>query len=92
MLLEELEPFKEDFVISGENAGLHLLLRGKGRSTEKELIKKAEEVGVKVYGLSGAFVSQKESGGEAAIILGYGGLSDAEIQQGIERLKKAWLS
>ena len=92
LLLEELEPFKEDFVISGENAGLHLLLRGKGRSTEKELIKKAEEVGVKVYGLSGAFVSQKESGGEAVIILGYGGLSDAEIQQGIERLKKAWLS
>ena len=92
LLLEELEPFKEEFVISGENAGLHLLLRGKGRITEKELIQKAEEVGVNVYGMSGAFVSQKEPESETVIILGYGGLSDAEIQQGIERLKKAWLS
>lgn len=92
LLLEELEPFRKSFRIHGENAGLHLLLEAKGDITEKELIARAENVGVKVYGLSEAFVDCREYVERNTIILGYGGISGEEIKQGIASLKKAWLS
>ena len=38
LLLAGLEPFKKQFVISGEDAGLHLLLTAKGNVTEQELL------------------------------------------------------
>ncbi|MBQ7920552.1 MAG: PLP-dependent aminotransferase family protein [Lachnospiraceae bacterium] len=90
LLLEELEPFRKNFEITGENAGLHILLTAKGSGMEKELIHSAENEGIKVYGLSESSIE-----GEAdrkTIILGYGGLTEEEIIQGMERLKKAWLT
>ena len=40
LLLAGLEPFKKQFVISGEDAGLHLLLTAKGNVTEQELLER----------------------------------------------------
>lgn len=91
VLLEALEPFKGQFQISGESAGLHILLKTKGKGSEKELIQRAEQVGIKVYGLSEAFVDDAEDVQGKTVILGYGGLSVEEIRHGIEKLKKAWL-
>ena len=51
-LLEGLEPFQKKFRISGEDAGLHLLLTAKGNVTEKELLDAAAAENVKVYGMS----------------------------------------
>ena len=48
LLLEELAPFEKKFTVSGENAGLHLLLTAKEPMREKELTERAEEQGVKV--------------------------------------------
>ena len=92
LLLEELEPFKESFDITGENAGLHILLTAKGKYTEKELIHSADNEGIKVYGLSESSVEGENEAERKTVILGYGGLSEEEIIQGIVKLKKAWLS
>ncbi len=91
LLLELLEPFRKDFVITGENAGLHLLLSSKRNIAEAELIEKAAGQGVKVYGLSDSLVKKEEQSQSHTVILGYGGLKKEEMEQGIEALKKAWL-
>lgn len=95
LLLEELQPFKKFFHISGDHAGLHLVLTGKKGQKEEELIEKAEKLGVRVYGLSQNMVETDgaEAGRESAgtVLLGYGGLSLEQIQEGITLLKKAWM-
>ena len=92
LLLQELVPFRRKFKISGENAGLHLLLTCRDAGvTEEELIKNAASHGVKVYGLSDAFVEEEGSYTAATVLLGYGGVKKEEIAVGIEKLKQAWL-
>ncbi len=91
LLLEELEPFKEHFEISGENAGLHVLLKAREKWREEVLLDAAEKEGVRVYGLSDALVASIDDVEQTTIILGYGGISEEEIREGIVRLKKAWL-
>lgn len=91
LLIELLEPFRKDFSITGENAGLHLLLTSKRRVTEDRLIEAAAKQGIKVYGLSDSLVNNGEHQQSYTVILGYGGLAPEEIEKGIEALKKAWL-
>lgn len=92
LLLEGLKPFQKHFQISGEHAGLHLLLTAKGQVSEEELIKRAAAKGVKVYGLSDSLVdSESRKYEKAAVLLGFGGLTDGQIAEGIKKLQEAWL-
>jgi GntR family transcriptional regulator/MocR family aminotransferase len=93
IMLECLSPLKKYFDISGEDAGLHLLITVKEayekNLSEKELIEKAAAEGVKVYGLSDSLVDAKIY--RSTLLLGFGGLDKDSIVNGIEQLKKAWL-
>ena len=89
LLLAELEPFKKAFTISGEDAGLHLLLTAKGDVTEAQLLSAATEAGVKVYGMSENMVETDAT--KATILLGFGSVSEPEMKEGLHRLQKAWL-
>ncbi len=91
LLLELLKPFEEEYVIAGENAGLHVLLTSKKKRAEQELLELAAKQGVKVYGLSDSLIDVHIQEQSHTIILGYGGMTFEEIQEGIEALKKAWL-
>lgn len=91
LLLECLAPFEERFQISGEHAGLHLLLTARDAVSEEKLLKTAKEKGVRVYGLSDSLVSDTVYAGKATVLLGFGGLSGSRIAEGTERLKEAWL-
>lgn len=92
LMLEILKPFMKDFYLSGENAGLHILLTSKLGKKESELIAEAAKCGVKVYGMSEAYIDEKAKNPETnTIILGYGGLALSQIVEGIEQLKKVWL-
>lgn len=90
-LLEQLKAFEKGFMISGENAGLHVLLTSRKKITESELLDSAAEKGIKLYGMSDTLVEvpgqQKEAG---TVLLGYGALSMKEIAQGVTCLKEAW--
>ncbi|MDO4297828.1 MAG: PLP-dependent aminotransferase family protein [Lachnospiraceae bacterium] len=59
LLLEELKDFQNICTISGENAGVHILLTFHNGMTEEEAIRRAAEVGVGVYGLSRYFVGNE---------------------------------
>lgn len=89
LLLERLQPMREEFAVSGENAGLHLLLTSKGGIAEEALVRMAAEHRVRVYGLSESMV--EDAPDCATVLLGFGGLSAEEIAEGVERLRKAWL-
>ena len=89
LLLECLGELREEFAIAGENAGLHLLLTSKRGIPEGELLERAAGRQVRVYGLSESSV--EEASGGAAVLLGFGGLTDEEIREGTALLKEAWL-
>ena len=89
LLMELLKPFEACFEITGENAGLHLLLTAKNGEPEENLIRKAAAKGVKVYGLSDSFIDKNAD--SSTVILGYGGMSQEDMCTGIERLTQAWL-
>lgn len=91
ILLQELKPLLRRFRISGEDAGLHLLLSLRDKSiTEQELVERAKKSGVRVYAFSEARVAQSAEAGNPTVILGYGGLRKEEIMEGIAKLKQVW--
>ena len=92
VLLEEIKPLLQDFVLSGENAGLHVLLTDRRGRSERMLREAAEAVGVRVYGISEAFVEKEkhQTGSAATLLIGFGGLTKAQIREGAALLQKAW--
>lgn len=92
-LLSHLSPLEKEFVISGENAGLHILLTSRSHIPEKELLASALRNGIRLYGISDACMEKDGTmtspfGG--TVLLGYGALDMPELERGMEALKKAW--
>ncbi len=80
------ETFGDSLQISGEYAGLHLLVSFKRELGEAD-IQNIEEQGLEVdYVEEYALVKGKHSN---QLVLGYGGLSTAQLEDGVGRLKKA---
>lgn len=97
LMLELLQPLKESFVITGQGAGLHLVLRprrgccaGNGTAAEQELIERARLHGVRVYGLSEQCLPEAERPETPAVLLGYAALTEEEMRDGAARLCRAW--
>lgn len=92
-LLNQLGCFERAFAISGENAGLHILLTSRQHIPEKILTDAAAREGVKLYGISKDCMRKENAEGlsyEGTILLGYGALEEPELSKGIRLLKKAW--
>ena len=89
-LLGQLRQLEQDFEISGENAGLHILLTSKKGKPENWLIQRAKEKGVKVYGLSAYFIYSHRRCRSSTVLLGYARLSEEQIKRGAKLLWEAW--
>ena len=89
-LLSALKELAPEVEISGENAGVHLLLHFRDGRSEEELIRKAADRGVKVYGLSEYYVDGKGDGSETVILLGYANMSEEKIREAAQLLAAAW--
>ncbi len=90
LLLAQLKGLEEDFLVHGENAGLHVLLTSKKGRPERELVEEAARAGVRVYGLSSHYIHKPEDGRSSTLILGYARLGEEQIREGAERLLRAW--
>ena len=92
VLIQMLKPIIATGMVKiwGENAGVHILLDWDARIEEEHLITLAEEVDVKVYGLS-KFYRGKPAHRHHIIMLGYAKLSEVEIQEAVTLLVTAWL-
>ncbi|MEG0378445.1 MAG: PLP-dependent aminotransferase family protein, partial [Eubacterium sp.] len=82
-------PCADTIHISGENAGLHLLLQVEGR-TEKELVEKAKAAGIRLYGLSEYCIAPGENLPNNVVILGYASFNEDEIEEAIKKLGESW--
>ena len=90
LLLEQVEPLRKQFEIRGEHAGLHILLTSRNGVPEEALIRKAAEVGVRVYGLNSYFIHPEHNHRPSTVVLGYASLSEEQIVDGIHLLKTCW--
>ncbi|ADL03607.1 PLP-dependent aminotransferase family protein [Lacrimispora saccharolytica] len=85
-----LKPFESQFLITGEHAGLHLLLTDRKKRAESLLINMAATSGVKVYGMSGYFIQEEHNAYPSTVVLGYASLTEEEIRTGLALLCQAW--
>jgi GntR family transcriptional regulator/MocR family aminotransferase len=79
----------EQATVIGQDAGLHILLRVHNGMDESELIKAAEQEGVRVYAVS-PFWAQRTDAEASMIQIGFGGLSNEDIVIGVHLLHRAW--
>lgn len=89
LMLESLRPLFGICEVSGENAGVHLLLKFRMGVPEEELIGRAKECGIRVYGLSDYRIRQKDEE-RATVLLGYANLSGEQIREAVRLLIQCW--
>jgi GntR family transcriptional regulator/MocR family aminotransferase len=85
-LLEALESrVSEPFEISGENAGIHLVVWFPERtiSDVERWVHAAEEIGVGLYSVAPYFLCEESS--RPGLLFGYGNLEESQIAEGIRR-------
>ncbi|CAG7643355.1 PLP-dependent aminotransferase family protein [Paenibacillus allorhizosphaerae] len=75
--------------ITGHNAGLHVQLTVNTRQTSDVLVKLAAEEGVKIYDLQEMRMRPRPPG-DPQIYLGFGGVHEKEMEEGIRLIKKSW--
>lgn len=86
LLVEQLCAI-EGVSLSGDEAGLHFLLRH-DRLTEVQLVERAAAQGVMVHGLSEyAFAYPCAPN---TVVLGYGGLGEVGVGEATRRIRQAW--
>ena len=69
-------------------AGLYALLRVGGKAPARELAPLAEQAGVHLTRLCDYAVMQ--NGESRIVLLGFSGMDEEQIRQGLAALKKAW--
>ena len=77
--------------IYAQNAGLHILLQVNNGFTEDKLINKAKDYSVKVYPVS-LFWIRNENYTNNMVLLGFGGMQEKDIIEGITLLNEAWFN
>lgn len=75
--------------IRGEHAGLHILVEVQTDKTEAQIIAEAKARGIRVYGLGEYGIEEGVTESDSPVLLlGYAGVSEREIREGIERLSE----
>ncbi|TQR16581.1 PLP-dependent aminotransferase family protein [Psychrobacillus vulpis] len=90
IVTKTIAKFNPIVTISGEQAGMHLLLTIQTSKSEEELVLLAKQAGIRVYGLREYVTGGLDSLTEPKIVLGFGGLEANDIQTSITTLIKAW--
>lgn len=79
----------ESVTVIGEKSGLHIVLEVSNGLNECELINRAMKAGVKIYPFSLYYQGSIENL-TPKVLLGFGSLSELELEKGILLLKEAW--
>ncbi len=76
--------------VLGANAGLHLVVEARTVRDESDLIRLADQVGVKLYGISSFYSNPVKMRGDPKLLLGFSALEKPEIIAAVKLLKQAW--
>lgn len=72
-------------------AGLHVLLTVGGKTPAQELVPLAAKAGVRLTRLADYGVMAPDAGCERVVLLGFAGMDEQAIEEGLRALQKAWL-
>ena len=89
-LLHQLSDFGSQIEISGEGAGLFLVIRLRNGLSESDMVQRARSNGVRVYPVSPYFTGDVPPEHQSKVLLGFGALPEDQIRQGITLLRQAW--
>ncbi|MFP8784644.1 MocR-like pyridoxine biosynthesis transcription factor PdxR [Planococcus plakortidis] len=88
-LMQALSPYQPIVTVSGEQAGMHVVLTIDTERTEQNLVSLASDAGIRVFAMQN-YDLLKQRSTLPKIVLGFGGLNEVEIQQGVEQLMHSW--
>lgn len=88
-LTEALAPYQAEVTVSGEQAGMHIVLTVDTERSENTLVEQASKAGIRVFAMQN-YDLLKQKSTLPKIVLGFGGLNETEIQQGIDQLMQCW--
>lgn len=77
--------------VMGGNAGLHFLVKVNSAKSEKEIVEGCKAVGIRVYGISEYYIGKQSHYAKPMLILGYGGLTEEQMTEGIAILSQVLL-
>ncbi|MDF2543201.1 MAG: transcriptional regulator, GntR family with aminotransferase domain [Herbinix sp.] len=92
LLVNQIQQLHQNIIISGADAGLHLLLKVNNGMTEEQLVTSAFLKGVKVYGISKYYYNQENPIHFCSVLIGFAALSEDDITKAIKKLSEAWFS
>lgn len=84
-----LENYSNQIKITGEQAGMHILLNVQHELSEQQLQHSANDAGIGIYPLS-AYRLDENTATQAQFLLGFGGIPVHEIESSIEKLMNCW--
>ncbi len=85
-----LENYSNQINITGEQAGMHILLDVQHTLSEKHLQQLASNMDIKIYSLSDYRLDHSAAPSQAQFLLGFGGIPVHEIEPSIEKLMNCW--
>ncbi|MDD3795262.1 MAG: aminotransferase class I/II-fold pyridoxal phosphate-dependent enzyme [Lachnospiraceae bacterium] len=88
----ENSPLASRIEIREADAGLHFLMRVNTKWTDAELVRRAEEAGIKISCLSQYYLGEngKKKEAEGRVIINYSGLEDGKMEPVVEKLYEVW--
>ena len=89
LLLQLLEPYENQLIVSGQSAGFHVILEVKNGMSDAQLIESAKLANIKVYSFSDSYFEQKPDFC-SKLMLGFSGLAEAELTEAIKNLICIW--
>ena len=90
LILKLLKPLRSVCCVSGEHAGVHLLLQLLNGMTEEEAVERTKAVWIKVYPLHQYYVNGERKRETEGILLGYATLEESVIETAMNALNRAW--
>ncbi|MFB5089715.1 PLP-dependent aminotransferase family protein [Psychrobacillus sp. PGGUH221] len=90
MVTKTIAKYNPTVTISGEQAGMHILLTIHTSKKEEELVLLAKNSGIRVYGLREYATEDTDVATDPKIVLGFGGIDVLEIPSSINALMNAW--
>src|SRR5262245_3687968 len=80
--------FGDRVTILGENAGMHLMIQLRCKLSDDEVERRARLVGVGLVSARHYYLGENRPDNMGEFVLGYSGLSERRIQEGVRRLAK----
>lgn len=89
ILMKQMKAFANIGTVSGEHAGVHVLLKFREEMTGTEAVRLAAQAGVRVYRMYDYFIRETDRKDDT-VLIGYGTMKEEEIAEACSLLLEAW--